>query len=156
VHGAWTITAFVVLLVLGIAAVQGLVWIPIIVWLRRKRRAAGAALATAIESETVVRPPEKGVYRGATAPGYSVVNNNGLIALTTRRLVFTTVTGKMIEILSSEITGVREAKVFRAAVRGGRTHLIIQTRSGEIGFYVPNVADWINTIRTVGSGHGKS
>jgi hypothetical protein len=151
VHDAWSITAFVALLVLGIAAAQALIWIPILVWLRRKRRAAGAALATALASETVVRPPEKGVYRGATAPGYPGVNNNGVIALTARRLVFTTVTGKMIDIPTSEITGVREAKVFKTAVRGGRTHLIIQTRSGEIGFYVPDVADWINAIGTVGS-----
>jgi hypothetical protein len=136
----------------GIAAVQALIWIPIMMWLRRKRRAASAALATAMESETVIRPPENGVYRGATAPGYPLVNNNGVIALTTRRLLFTTVTGKMFEIASSEITGVREAKSFKSAVRGGRTHLIIQTRSGEIGFYVPNVADWINAIRAVGSG----
>jgi hypothetical protein len=152
VHGAWSITVFVVLLVLGIAAVQGLVWIPIIMWLRRKHRVAAAALATAIESERVVRPPEKGVYRGATAPGYPRVNNNGVIALTDHRLVFTTVTGKLIEIPNSQITGVRQAKVFKTAVRGGRTHLIIQTRSGEIGFYVPSVADWINAIRTVASG----
>jgi hypothetical protein len=151
-HGAWTITAFVALLVLGIGAVQALIWIPIIMWLRRKRRAAAAALATALEAETVVHPPEKGFYRGATVPGYPVVKNNGVIALTTRRLVFTTVTGRMIEIPNSEITGVREAKVFKGAVRGGRTHLIVQTRSGELGFYVPNVADWINAIRTVGSG----
>ncbi|HEY9303629.1 MAG TPA: hypothetical protein VIO95_04990 [Mycobacterium sp.] len=151
-HGAWSITAFVALLVLGIAAVQGLIWIPIIMWMRRKRRASVAALALAMESETVVRPPEKGVYRGSTAPGYPIVNNNGTIALTKRRLVFTTVTGKTIEIPTAEITGVREAKVFKTAVRGGRTHLVIQTRSGEIGFYVPNVADWMGAVRTIGSG----
>jgi len=151
VHDAWSITANVALIVLGIAALQGLIWIPIIMWLRRKRRAANAALATALESETVVRSPEKGIYRGATAPGYPGVNNNGVIALTAHRLVFTTVTGRMIDIPTSEITGVREAKTFKGAVRGGRTHLIVQTRSGEIGFYVPNVGDWINAIRTVGS-----
>jgi hypothetical protein len=146
VHGAWTVTAFVVLLVLAIAAVQGLVWIPIIIWLRRKSRAAGVALAAAMKSETVIRPPERGSYRGATAPGYPVVKNNGVIALTDHRLVFVTVTGNMIEIPRSEITGVREAKVFKGSVRGGSTHLIVATRSGEIGFYVPNVADWINAI----------
>jgi hypothetical protein len=151
VHTAWTIAAYVALLVLGIAALQALIWIPIIMWLRRKRRAASAALTAAIESETVVRPPEKGIYRGATAPGYPLVNNNGVIALTTRRLLFATVTGKLIDVPRSEITGVREAKVFKTAVRGGRTHLIIQTRAGEIGFYVPDVAEWVNAVTTVGS-----
>jgi hypothetical protein len=32
VHNAWSAVEFVVLLVLGIAAVQALIWIPIIVW----------------------------------------------------------------------------------------------------------------------------
>jgi hypothetical protein len=74
-----------------------------------------------------------------------------MIALTARRLIFITVTGKTIEIPTSEITGVREAKAFKSSVRGGHTHLVIQTRSGEIGFYVPNVAEWINAIGAVRS-----
>jgi hypothetical protein len=140
VHNAWSAVEFVVLLVLGIAAVQALIWIPIIVWWRRRARDAKARLAAAIEGEATIRPPEKGVYRGATAPGYPAVNNNGAIALTDRRLIFVT------------ITGVREAKVFKTFVRGGRSHLIIQIPTGEIAFYVSSNADWINAIRTVGSG----
>jgi hypothetical protein len=72
--------------------------------------------------------------------------------LTDRRLVFITLTGKIIDIPCAEITGVREAKVFKAAVRGGRSHLIVQIPTGEIAFYVSSNADWINAIRTVGSG----
>lgn len=148
-HNAWTVVEFVALLILGIAAVQALVWIPIIVWWRRKARAASAQLAAAIESETAIRPPEKGNYRGATAPGYPVVNNNGTIALTDRRLIFVTTTGKLIEIPAAEIMGVREAKVFKASVRGGRSHLIVQLRSGEIAFYVSSNPDWINAITSL-------
>ena len=84
-HNAWSAVEFVVLLVLGIAAVQALIWIPIIVWWRRRARDAKARLAAAIVAEATIRPPEKGVYRGATAPGYPAVNNNGTIALTDRR-----------------------------------------------------------------------
>jgi hypothetical protein len=146
VHHAWNIVGIVVLLVLGIAAVQALIWIPIIVRWRRKARAASAKLAEAIESETAVRLPEKGVYRGATAPGYPVVSNNGTVALTERRLIFVTVTGKLIEIPVADIIGAREAKVFKSSVRGGRSHLIVQLRSGEVAFYVPSNADWINAI----------
>jgi hypothetical protein len=152
VHNAWEIVEFVALLVLGIAAVQALVWIPILVRWRRKARAASAKLATAIESESAIRLPEKGVYRGATAPGYPVVNNNGTIALTERRLIFITVTGKLIDIPVSEIVGVREARVFKAAVRGRRSHLIVQLRSGEVAFYVPSNADWISAITALQKG----
>ncbi|AGB25407.1 hypothetical protein Mycsm_05206 [Mycobacterium sp. JS623] len=133
---------FVVLLVVGILAVQALIWIPIIVWFRRRSRRVAAELATELQSETVVRPPEKGNYRGATAPGYPMVKNNGLIALTKRRLVFRTLTGKAIDIPVAAITGVREAAVFNGSVVGGRKHLIVATAAGEIGFYVSDNAGW--------------
>ena len=145
-HNAWSIVQFVVLLVLGIAAVQALIWIPIIVWWRRRARAAADRLASTIESETTIRPPEKGIYRGATAPGYPAVNNNGTIALTDRRLIFVTVTGKVIDVPRAEITGVHEAKAFKSSVRGGRSHLIVQVPTGEIAFYVASNADWISSI----------
>lgn len=145
-HNGWKIAESVALLVLGIAAVQALIWIPIILWWRRRARAAKARLELAIESETRIRPPEKGIYRGATAAGYPVANNNGTIALTARRLVFITLTGKLIDIPVTEIVGVREAKVFKSSVRGGRSHLIVQLPSGEVAFYVASNADWIAAI----------
>jgi hypothetical protein len=137
---------FVVLLVVGILAVQALVWIPIIVWFRRRSRRVAADLATELASETVVRPPEKGNYRGATAAGYPIVKNNGLIALTQRRLVFRTLTGKAIDIPVDAITGAREAAVFNGSVVGGRKHLIVQTAAGEIGFYVSDNAGWLAAL----------
>jgi hypothetical protein len=152
VHHAWNIVGIVLLLVLGIAAAQALIWIPIIVRWRRKASAASAQLAAAIESETAIRSPEKGVYRGTTAPGYPVVSNNGTIALTERRLIFVTVTGKLIDIPVAEIVGVREAKVFNSSVRGGRSHLIVRLRSGEVAFYVLSNADWINAITSLRKG----
>jgi hypothetical protein len=138
---------FIVLLVVGILAVQALIWIPIIVWFRRRSRRVAAGLAAELAGEAVVRPPEKGNYRGATAPGYPVVKNNGLIALTQRRLVFRTLTGKAIDIPVNAITGVREAAVFKGSVVGGRKHLIIETAAGEIGFYVPDNAGWTAALR---------
>jgi hypothetical protein len=134
-------------LVLGIAAVKAVIWIPIVVWFRRRTRDAYARLATTIEGETVLCPPEKGNYRGATAPGYPMVNNSAVIALTSRRLVCITVTGKTIEIPLESITSVREAKVFKASAAGGRAHLIIRIPSGEIGFFVSDNDAWIKAIR---------
>jgi hypothetical protein len=151
VHNAWRIAEIVAVILLSIAALQALVWIPIIVSWRRKSNAASARLVAAVESETVLRPPEKGIYRGATAPGYPGVNNNGTIALTGRRLIFMTITGRVIEIPCAEIIGAHESKVFKSSVRGGRSHLVIQTPSGEIAFYVSSNADWIHAITMVKS-----
>lgn len=141
-------TVFVVLLVVGILAVLVLIWIPIAVWLRRRSRAVAEQLAAEIATEVIVRAPEKGSYRGATAPGYPAVKNTGLIALTQRRLVFRTLTGKSIDVPVESITGVREAKVFKGSVVGGQKHLIVQTAAGEIGFYVfSGIDDWVTALQ---------
>ena len=76
---------YVASIVVGVLALLALILIPIIVWLRRRNRAVAEQLATEIAGEAVVRAPEKGSYRGATAPGYPAVKNTGLIALTKRR-----------------------------------------------------------------------
>jgi hypothetical protein len=137
---------FVVLLVGGILAIQVLIWIPIMVWLRRRGRRVAARLHSEIEGESVVRAPESGSYRGATVPGFPVVKNNGLIALTGGRVIFRTLTGKAIDVPVATITGVREATAFKGSVTGGRQHLILQTADGEIGFYVPDTAGWIAAL----------
>jgi hypothetical protein len=145
-HGASSVVWFVVLLVLGILAVNAVAWTVIILWMRRRYRAARDALVTALEPESVIRPLEKGSYQGATAPGYTSVRYSGTIALSRQRLVFLTITGKLIEIPLNAVTGVREALVFKRSAANDRMHLIVGTESGEIGFFVPDNAAWINAI----------
>ena len=118
---------FVVVLVAGILAAQLMVWSSIVVWFRRRRRVIASRLDSELAAETIIRSPEPGSYRGATVAGYPIVNNDGMIALTRRRLVFQTSTGKVIEVPVTDITGVREAEVFKTAVTVARQHLIIQT-----------------------------
>ncbi len=141
-----TTAIYVLLLVIGIAAVLASVFVPFILLFRRRYHAALAQLAADIEDETVVRPLEKGVYRGATAPGYPGVRNNGRIALTHRRLVFITVTGTTIDVPLNTITGLGESKVFKGAVTAGCTHLLVRTDGGEIGFYVSDDAAWLSAL----------
>lgn len=146
-------TVFVVVLVLGILVVLALIWIPIIAWLRRRSGAVSAQLAAELAGEGVLLGPEKGSYRGATAPGYPSVKNAGLIALTRRRLVFRTLTGKSIEIPIDAITGVRDAKVFKGSVVGGQQHLIVTTADGEIGFYVfSGIGQWAAALTSPAPG----
>jgi hypothetical protein len=137
---------YVLLLVVAILALQVLIWIPIILRFRRRYRAAHARLAAEMEAETVLVPFEKGGYQGATAAGFPRVKNSGRIALTRRRLVFLTLTGKTFDIPLETIIGLREAKTFNGEVVGGRTHLVVQVRSGEVGFFVPNNAAWISDL----------
>ncbi|WP_197496680.1 DUF3592 domain-containing protein [Mycobacterium sp. 1274761.0] len=102
-----------------------------------------------IAAEAIVRSPEPGTYRGATVAGYPIVNNDGMIALTRRGLFFHSLTGKVIEVPVGDITGVREATTFNRAIKSGRQHLVVQTPSGEIAFYVRDNAAWIASLLTV-------
>lgn len=139
--------AFVIVLVVGILAVQLLIAVPMVIWWRRRSRAVAAWFTTELEGETVVLGPEKGAYRGATAPGYPVVKNNGMIALTRRRLIFRTLTNTTIEVPVDAITAVRQQPVFKGSVTGGRPHLIVTTAAGDIGFYVfAGIVAWIAAL----------
>ena len=138
----------VVLLVVGIVAVLALIAVPIVLGYRRKYRAAAQAAAADLQTEGVLRAFEKGVYRGASAPGFPAVKNNGRIALTRRRVVFVTLTGTTIDIPLAAITGLRASKVFQGSVAGGWTHLVIRTATGEIGFFVKDLAAWMLDLTT--------
>ena len=118
-------------------------------WLRRRSEAAAEQVRAELAGEGVLLGPEKGSYRGATAPGYPTVKNTGVIALTRRRLVFRTLTGKSIEVPVDAITGVREATVFKGSVVGGQQHLVVTTAAGEIGFYVfSGIGEWVTALNS--------
>jgi len=73
-----------------------------------------------------------------------------MIALTRRRLVFRTLTGKSIEVPVDAITGVREATVFKGSVVGGQQHLVVTTAAGEIGFYVfSGIGAWVAALNSL-------
>jgi hypothetical protein len=119
-------------------------------WLRRRSAAAAEQVTAELAGEGVLLGPEKGSYRGATAPGYPTVKNTGVIALTRRRLVFRTLTGKSIEVPVDAITGVREATVFKGSVVGGQQHLVVTTAAGEIGFYVfSGIGAWVAALNSL-------
>jgi len=144
--------AIAVLLIAGLAVLQ----VTLLIWIWHRIGTIGARLAAEIESDTVLRPPENGQYIGATAPGYPFWNNFGQIALTTRRLVFTTVTGKTIEIPLSEITGISESRVYRGGTSieiRKKKHLVIELESGEVSFSVRDNTPWTKVItRAIGDG----
>jgi hypothetical protein len=140
----------IVLLVVGILGLQVLIWIPILLWLRRKTAAMQAQLAAdlAASGEKVLRAPEPGLYTGATER-FSKVNGNAVIALTDKRLVVRKVVGEGCEVPLAELTGVREDKWFRRAYRG-RLNVIVQLAGGvEVGFiaHPEHHAAWMDELR---------
>lgn len=140
---------FVLLLVAGIAAIQALIWIPIMVRFRRRMRDAYSEVGARVAADKVLRPPEMARYRGATAPGYPAKDSNGVIALSKRRLVFRTVSGTEIDIPIAEINDVRESRAFGGSAIGSRTHLILGLPAGEVAFVVTDNPGWLAALTDV-------
>ena len=140
-----------VLLVLGILSLQALVWIPLILWLRRKSARLLTELREelAAADERATHGPESVIYRGAT-DRYPKVKGNGIIALTHRRLIFRPLIGKRLELSLDQLTGVREGKWFLNSYAGGRMHLILRMNDGaEVGFMVKDHPAWMAALRTI-------
>jgi hypothetical protein len=135
----------VVLLVVGILALVAVILVPVVLLLRSRSRRVAAELAQELATEPALRGPGKGLYRGGSS-GYPKVKGNGMIALTQRRLVFRMLIGSDLDIPLEEITGLREAKAFQGGVVGGHVHLVVQTATGEVGFFVDDNAAWIAAI----------
>ena len=109
--------------------------------LRRRFRRPQTEMSAALAAEPPVYGPEKAVYSGGTN-AYPKVNGNGLIALTRERLLFRILIGTNVDILVADITGVREETAFRRQRVGGKRFLVIETRQGEVGFLVDDLAAW--------------
>jgi hypothetical protein len=142
--GVW-----IALLLMIIAGIQAGIWIPLLLWFRRRTRKWKASLQSEIASsgETLVLGPERGLYGGASF-GYPQVRGNGVMVLTDKRLLFRKLTGGIIEIALSDVAGMREDKVFLSSVRAGRIYLILQLKDrAEVGFIVHDHPAWMAALR---------
>ena len=129
--------------------VLALVATTLIVWLRHRFRRARAQLAALLADDPALRGPESAIYRGSTG-GYSQVLGNGQLALTAHRLLFQKGLGSLVEVHLADVTGVRTAKTFNRGVVGGRTHLIVVTHKGEVGYFVTDLDAWVAAIEAAG------
>ncbi len=133
----------VVLVVVGAAVVLAAAGLT--AWLVSRARRARARLAGELAHDPAVRGPEAAIYRGCTG-GYSQVRGNGQLALTEQRLLFQKVVGGLVVVPRRTISGTSTAKVFAGGVVGGRTHLIVHTRTGDVGFFVTDLDAWVAAL----------
>jgi len=146
----------VVLLVLGIvlfvALVQALIWIPLMLRWKRRNAAFWAAFddGVAAGAETVVVPRESGMYRGSTG-ARSQVRGNGRITLTSRRLLFRKATGGVVDVPTAEIRGVHRSKGFNGSIVGTHEHLVVELADGsEVGYFVTDTDAWAERLAHLG------
>ena len=132
------------LVVLALLGIQVAVLAPILVIWRRRAAASMQDLDAQVRSsgETIVAGPERAVYRGGTGSD-SRVKGNGALILTDRRLVFRKVSGGVVEVPRSRITGVSRSHGFRQWSAAAQTHLVVSTTDpAEVAFLVNNPDPW--------------
>jgi len=137
----------VVLLVLGILALNVALWIPILLWLRARTRALIAALARDLDAsgERTLVAPESALYGGATGP-HPRARGNAVVALTDRRLVVRRLVGVGFEIARDDITAAREAPSFLGRARG-TPFVVLTARDGsEVGLLVREHRAWLAAL----------
>jgi hypothetical protein len=122
--------------------------------LRTRTRQLGPQLRAELvtSGETLLRGPDAAVYRGGSAPGFSKLKGNCLVALTDRRVVYRMFVGNGGEIARDRIAGVREDRAFLGGRVGGHTHLILQLTDGEVGFFVQDHAGWLQALTATRDG----
>lgn len=128
-----------------VAIVLATILLSVIMWFSRRVKRAKDEMAAALAGEPALRGPEPGVYRGSTG-AYSHVSGNGQIALTATRLIFRKILGKHVDVPLAAIISVSTAKTFNGSVRGGHTHLVVHTRTGDLGYYVTDLDGWVVAI----------
>lgn len=135
----------ILVLVASVVVPVGVALAVLITLLLRKNRALHRDLDAELASAAVVLGPESAVYRGTTGD-YPRVKGNGLIALTTDRLMFRKLLGAGLDVPRAQITGARAAKSFNRSVVGGRVHLVVVTPSGELAFFVDDLDEWLHAL----------
>lgn len=141
--------AQVVLLVSGILVLEALIWIPLVVWAKRRcvRLAESIRESVAVSGERFLIEPEPALFRGSSAH-YGAVKGNCVIALTDRNVIFQKlVGGEMTRIPTADIADVTQNKWFLRSYRNGREHLILTLEDGtQVGFMVEDHALWMRML----------
>ena len=146
-------TTEIILLVTVILAINALIWITIIYWLKRRIEVIKNKMREEHDSGDgkFIIEPISALYRGADMH-FGNVKGNGVICLTEKRLIFNKVTGQKIEIKRAEIKEAIVEESFKGkssfATRG--KHLIIKTMDGNrVGFLLRDAEAWSRKIMTL-------
>lgn len=146
-------TAQIIQLIGGILAINTLIWISIICWLKQRIKVIKSRMREEYDGEKakMIIEPKSALYRGADLH-FGNVKGNGVICLTENGLFFHKITGQKIEINRSEIKETIVEESFKGkisyATRG--KHLIIKTMDGnQIAFLLRDAEIWSAKIMEI-------
>lgn len=141
----------IVLLVLAVLGLQVVIWVPLLLWMRKRGETTLEEVRLHVTStgESITKGPDHGSYESGSGE-FSAVSGAGVLVLTEKRLLFRKIIGADVEIPIERIKAVREEKTFRGSYRGGKLFLVIDTKNDdEVGFVVADHPSWLETLRGV-------
>ena len=144
----------IVWLVIGILVLEALIWIPIVIWMRRKSAVMIQETKDSImlSGEHILIGPESILFRKPMFGRFGVVGGNAMATLTEKRLIIAPLAGSKIEIPLPDIAEVKESKWFRGSARGGYTHVILKLQDGrEFALLVKDPERWMEGLQQVTS-----
>ncbi len=149
-------TGIILPVIAGIVALQIVLWLVLLLWLRRRLRAARAELERRCSEtgQAIVLGPASANYRGADFR-YGHVRGNGILCATDRAILFERAIGNRIEIPLPEVREITVATSFRGRVSlgAGARHLVLHVRDGNrIGFLLRDASAWKERLSRVLSG----
>ena len=144
----------IVWLVIGIVVLEALIWIPIVVWMRRRSARLGEETRDSVmlSGEHVIIGPESILVRKPMFRRFGVVGGNAVVTLSDKRLIVDQLIGSRIEIPLGDIIEIKESKWYRASARGGYTHVILKLQDGkELALQVTDPQRWMEGLRSARS-----
>lgn len=132
-------------IVAGIIVLDLIFVIVILTW--KKKKIDQIMRDMKFSGETFILGPEKASFRGATAK-YGRIKGNGVIGLTSEKVMFIPYIGKHIIIPIQKIKDVSESKRFLGHYLH-RPILILHGTETDAGFFVKNNFRWQNAIKSI-------
>ncbi len=119
-----------------------------IIWYRRKvsELMQNVRNDIAASGEALLCGPEAAYYEGSTK-GVFKATGNAIAALSSKRLVYQMLFGKLSEIKLSDVKSVSENIWFQGKMRNFRKHLILEMKDGvKVAFFFKNHLGWMNSL----------
>ena len=123
------------------AVAEAALWFVVLPWARRRSAERRVTDAADLAAGPQRYGPERASYRACTG-GYSQVYGNGQLMITADQLRFRRAGGKYVDVPLADITGLDEAVRWRGEWHNGRTHLIVKTTNGDLGYFVDDIPRW--------------
>jgi hypothetical protein len=133
-------------IVLLIIAINALIWVPVIVWTRRRtaRLIRETEDSLMLVGEKAVVGPESAFFRKPMLGRVGSVSGNAIVTLTEKRLIIRPLVGSEMEFPRGDIVGVKESKWYQASAKGGYTHVIVTMKDGrEMAVLVRDPKPWV-------------